>query len=111
MKKKRIVLLTLLTIALGSGGFLFYDWYIKTNAQKAEPSVTQYSWKDAQGIRHFTDREPPVGASDIRIVKGHKYIAPPLVYAIKKKGVETYKKIKKKLLDLKKKKKKKKKGK
>jgi len=105
MKKTLVVILT---IFLGFGGFLYYDWHTKTKARGAEPSISQYSWTDAQGVRHFTDTGPPVGATDIRKIKGHKYIAPPLVYAIKDKGAEYYKKIKEQLLKFKKKKKRKK---
>ena len=101
-------LVVILTIVLGFGGFLYYDWHTKTKARGAEPSISQYSWTDARGTRHFTDTGPPEGATDIRIIKGHKYIAPPLVYAIKDKGAEYYKKIKEQLLKLKKKKKRKK---
>jgi len=105
MKKTLVVILT---IVLGFGGFLYYDWHTKTKARGAEPSISQYSWTDARGTRHFTDTASPEGATDIRIIKGHKYIAPPLVYAIKDKGAEYYKKIKEQLLKLKKKKKRKK---
>jgi len=105
MKKTLVVILT---IVLGFGGFLYYDWHTKTKARGAEPSISQYSWTDARGTRHFTDTGPPEGATDIRIIKGHKYVAPPLVYAIKDKGAEYYKKIKEQLLRLKKKKKRKK---
>jgi len=105
MKKTLVVMLI---IVLGFGGFLYYDWHTKTKARGAEPSISQYSWTDAQGIRHFTDRVPSEGASDIRNIKGHKYIEPPVVHAIKDKGAETYKKIKKRLSKLKKKKKRKK---
>ena len=105
MKKTLVVILT---IVLGFGGFLYYDWHTKTKARGAEPSISQYSWTDARGTRHFTDTGPPEGATDIRIIKGHKYVAPPLVYAIKDKGAVYYKKIKEQLLRLKKKKKRKK---
>ena len=101
MKKTLVIILI---IVLGFGGFLYYDWHTKTKAQAAEPSISQYSWTDDQGIRHFTDTGPPEEVSDIRKIKGHKYIEPPLVYAIKDKGAETYKKIKKRLSKLKKKK-------
>jgi hypothetical protein len=100
MKK---ILVVILTIVLGFGGFLYYDWHTKTNAQGAEPSISQYSWTDARGTRHFSDTAPPEGATDIRKIKGHKYIAPPRVYAIKNKGADYYKKIKKQFSKLKKK--------
>ena len=101
MKKTLVVILI---AVLSFGGFLYYDWHTKTKARGAEPSISQYSWTDARGTRHFTDTGPPEGATDIRTIKGHKYIAAPLVYAIKDKGAEYYKKIKKKLLKLKKRK-------
>ena len=92
--------------AIGCSGFLYYDWHTKTKAQGAEPSISQYSWTDARGTRHFTDTAPPEGAANIKKIKGHKYIAPPLAYTIKNKGVVYYKAIKEKLYKQKKKKKK-----
>ena len=94
MKKALIVIAILI---LGCGGYLFCDWHTKTNQRAAAPSVPQYSWTDPQGVRHFTDRPPPEGATNIEETKGYKYIDPPLVYTIKDKVVEYYKKIKAKL--------------
>ena len=105
MKKALIVIIILI---LGCGDYLFYDWHTKTNQRAAEPSVPQYSWTDAQGTRHYTDRPPPKGATNIRETKGYKYIEQPLVYTIKDKVVEYYKKIKEKLFKGKKKKRRKK---
>jgi hypothetical protein len=79
MKKALVVIMV---IVLGISGFLYYDWHTKTKKQASEPSIPQYSWTDAQGTRHFTDRQS---------------IDPPLVVTIKKKGVEYYKKIKARL--------------
>jgi len=101
-------LVVIFIIVLGFAGFLAYDWHTKAKARGVEPSISQYSWTDAKGIRHFTDTGPPEGATNIKNIKGHKYIAPPLVYAIKDKGAEYYQKIKKKLSNHKKKKKRKK---
>ena len=94
MKKPLVVILVLV---LGGSGFLYYDWHTKTQKQASEPSIPQYSWTDAQGTRHFTDRPPPKGATNIKETKGYKSIDPPLVVTIKKKGVEYYKKIKARL--------------
>lgn len=101
MKKALIVVAILV---LGCGGYLFYDWHTKTNRRAAEPSVPQYSWTDAQGTRHFTDRPPPKGATNIKETRGYEYIDPPLVYTIRDKAVEYYEKIKVKLFKPKKKK-------
>ena len=102
MKKARVVIVV---IVLGFSGFLYYDWHTKTKKQAAEPSIPQYSWTDAQGTRHFTDRPPPKGATNIKETRGYKSIDPPLVVTIKKKVVETYQAIKKKLFKPRKKKK------
>lgn len=101
MKKALIVIGILI---LGFSGFLYYDWHTKTGKRAAEPSVPQYSWTDDQGVRHFTDRPPPKGATDIKKTKGYKYIDPPLVHSIKDKVLEYYNKIKETLFKRKKKK-------
>ena len=101
----RNALVVILVLVLGVSGFLYYDWYTKTNKQAVEPSIPQYSWTDAQGTRHFTDRPPPKGATNIQETKGYKSIAPPLVVTIKNKAIEYYQHIKKKLFKPKKKKK------
>jgi hypothetical protein len=102
MKKGLVVILVTL---LGVSGFLYYDWHTKTRERASEPSIPQYSWTDAQGTRHFTDRPPPQGATNIKETQGYKSIDPPLVVSIKNKAVETYQNIKKKLFKPKKKKK------
>ena len=104
MKKARVVIVV---IVLGFSGFLYYDWHTKTKSQAAEPSIPQYSWTDAEGTRHFTDRPPPKGATNIKETRGYKSIDPPLVVTIKEKVIETYQDIKKKLFKPKKKKKRK----
>jgi len=101
MKKSLVVILA---ITLGFSGFLYYDWHTKTKKQAAEPSIPQYSWTDARGSRHFTDSPPPKGATSIKETKGYKFIEPPLVYTIKNKVVDYYRKIKGKLFKSKKKK-------
>lgn len=107
MKK---ILVVMIAVILGCGGFLFYDWYTKTQMRAAEPSILQYSWTDAKGIRHFTDSPPPKGATNIEETKGYKYIEPPLVMTIKNKAIDYYQHIKETLFKSKKKKKKKIKG-
>jgi hypothetical protein len=104
MKKGLVVILI---IGLGVSGCLYYDWHTKTKKQASEPSIPQYSWTDAQGTRHFTDRPPPQGATNIKETKGYKSLDPPLVVTIKKKVVETYQHIKKTLFKTRKKKKRK----
>ena len=104
MKKALVVIIILI---LGCSGFLYYDWHTKIQKQAAEPSIAQYSWTDAQGTRHFTDRAPPAGATNIEKTKGHKYIGPPLVITLKNKTIEYYDRIKEKISKSKKKKKKK----
>jgi hypothetical protein len=101
MKKALVVIIVLI---LGCGGYLYYDWHTKTSRRAAEPSEPQYSWTDARGVRHFTDRPPPEGATDIRETKGYKYIDQPLVYTIRDKVVEYYNSIKEKLFKRKEKK-------
>ena len=102
MKKALVVILVMI---LGVSGFLYYDWHTKTRKQASEPSIPQYSWTDAKGTRHFTDRPPPPGATDITETKGYKSIDPPLVVSLKNKAVEAYQDIKKKLFKPKKNKK------
>jgi hypothetical protein len=102
MKKALVVILVMV---FGVSGFLYYDWHTKTKTQASEPSIPQYSWTDSQGARHFTDRPPPKGATNIKETKGYKSIDPPLVVSIKNKAIETYQQIKKKLFKPRKKKK------
>ena len=102
MRKALIVILILI---IGTGGFLGWDWYAKTKKQVLEPSITLYYWTDAKGNKHFSDSPPPEDASDVYKDKGYRHIKPPLVVLIKNKGVEFYKKMKKKLFSPNKKKK------
>ncbi len=103
MKKALVIILA---IVLGFSGFLYYDWHTKTKKQTAEPSIPQYSWTDAQGVRHFTDSPPPKGATSIKETKGYRYIDPPLVATIGNKAADYYGRIKEKLFKPKKKEKK-----
>jgi hypothetical protein len=105
-KGMRKILLIITIIILGCCGYLYYDWHVKTKKQAAEPSISQYAWTDPQGIKHFTDSPPPKGATNIKKIKGYKYIEPPLVVTLKKIVVESYGKITEKLFKPKKKKKK-----
>ncbi|MGD2187925.1 MAG: DUF4124 domain-containing protein [Desulfobacterales bacterium] len=99
-------LIVVLILILGVGGFLGWDWYAKTKKQALEPGITLYYWTDAEGNKHFSDSPPPEGAKNIYEEKGYKHIKPPLVVLIKNKGVEFFKKMKKKLFSPKKTKKK-----
>jgi len=101
MKKALVVILVLV---IGFSGFLYYDWHTKTKKQASEPSIPQYSWTDTQGTRHFTDRPPPKGATNIQETKGYKSGDPPLVVTIRNKAVEYYGQVKEKLFKPKKKK-------
>ena len=104
MKK---TLAVILIIVLGFSGFLYYDWHTKTKKQTAEPNIPQYSWTDQDGARHFNDRPPPEGATNIKETKGYQYIEPPLVITLKDKAIEYYNRIKEKISKSKKKKKRK----
>ena len=101
----RRILVVIAILILGCCGYLYYDWHTKTKMQAAEPSISQYSWTDAKGIRHFTDSPPPKGATNIKKIKGYKYIDPPMVVTLKNKVVAYYGKIKEKLFKPKKRKK------
>ena len=104
MKKK--VFIIIIVIILGVGGFLFYDWYVKTQKMAAEPSITLYSWTDKDGKKHFTDTQPPRDAKNVEEIKGYEYIEAPLVVKIKDKTVDFFKWVKGKLFKKKSKKKK-----
>lgn len=106
MMKMQKTLIIIIVIIVAIGGYLGWDWYHKTTEQEREPSITLYYWTDAKGSKHFSDTPPPEGAKDVYTDKGYKHIKPPLVVLIKDKGVEFYKKMKKKLSGRPKKKKK-----
>ena len=104
----RNVLIVILILIIGLGGFLGWDWYDKTTKQQLEPSITLYFWTDAKGNKHFSDAPPPRDARDVYTDKGYKHIKRPLVVMIKEKVIEFYKETKKKLFKPKEKRKKKK---
>jgi hypothetical protein len=95
MKKALIVILIILSLA---GGFLYYDWHVKTKKMEAEPNITLYSWTDENGEKHFTDTQPPRGAKNIEEFKGYEHIRPPFIVQIKDKSIGFFKWIKGKLL-------------
>ena len=94
MKKALIVVLILLC---GTAGFLYYDWHVKTKKLNADPSITLYSWTDAEGKKHFTDTQPPQNAKNFEELKGYEHIEPPLIEKIKDKTIDFYKWVKGKL--------------
>jgi hypothetical protein len=104
MKKAFIIIMIILC---GVGGFLYYDWHVKTKKMAAEPSITLYSWTDENGQRHFTDTQPPRGAKNIEEFKGYEHVKTPLIIRIKDKAVDFFKWIKGTLFKKKKNKKKK----
>jgi len=83
MKKTMAVMIVLL---LGCCGYLYYDWQTKTKKLAAEPHIPQYSYTDAQGTQHFTDRPPPKGATNIKETKGYEYTEQPLVISVREAG-------------------------
>jgi hypothetical protein len=93
----RKALIVIIIIIMGTGGYLGWDWYDKTQNQKLEPSITLYYWTDAAGNKYFSDTAPPKDARNVHKEKGYKHIKPPLIVTIKNKAVEYYKKTKKKL--------------
>ena len=93
----RKAIIIIIIIIIGTGGFLGWDWYDKTQKQKLEPSITLYHWTDAEGNKHISDVAPPQNATNVYTDKGYKYITPPLIVTIKNKAVEYYRETKKKL--------------
>ncbi len=106
--KKALIIIVIIVFAVG--GFLYYDWHVKTKKMVAEPSITLYSWTDENGKKHFTDTQPPQGSKNIQEVKGYDHIEPPLIVKFKDKTIDFYKWIKGKLLKKKDEKEKKKKA-
>jgi len=102
---KKIVLIVLVILFLGATGFLAYDWHVKTTLHEDDQRVTLYSWKDKNGVPHYTDTQPPDGARDIEERKGFKYTDQPLVAKIKDKTVAGFKRVKEKIFKKKKQKK------
>ena len=103
--KKALIVVIIILVAIG--GFLFYDWHVKTKKMAAEPNITLYVWTDDNGEKHFTDTQPPRGAKNIEEFKGYEHVKPPLIIRIKDKAVDIFKWIKGKLFKKKKDKKKK----
>ena len=93
----RNAIIVIIIIIVGTGGFLGWDWYDKTQKQKLEPSITLYSWTDADGNKHISDVAPPQNATNVYKDKGYQYIRPPLIVTIKNKIVEFYKESRNKL--------------
>ena len=91
MKKVFIGILIVLSLA---GGFLYYDWHVKTKKMAAEPNITLYFWTDENGEKHFTDTQPPHGAKNVEEFKGYEHVRPPLIVQIKDKSVDFFKWIK-----------------
>jgi flagellar basal body-associated protein FliL len=94
MKKALIIILIFLGIV---GGFLYYDWHVKSQKMAAEPNITLYAWTDQNGEKHFTDTQPPRGAKNIEEFKGYEHIKPPFIVQIKHKSVDFFNWIKGKL--------------
>ncbi len=85
MKK---ILICLLVIVGIPAGYLVYDWITVSNKRANAPVVNIYSWKDADGMVHFSDKPPPPGAIGIHKTQGQSYVAPPLVVRIKQTASE-----------------------
>ncbi|MDX1708396.1 MAG: DUF4124 domain-containing protein [Desulfobacterales bacterium] len=94
----RKVLIVVIVVIVGIGGYLGWDWYDKTHRRQLEPSITLYYWTDADGEKHISDRPPPQNAKNVYSDKGYKHIRTPLIVSIKNKVVESYLKIRKKLV-------------
>ena len=99
MKKALFIVIIML---VASGGFLFYDWHVKTKKMAAEPNVTLYSWTDENGEKHFTDTQPPRGARNVEEFKGYEHVKPPLITKVRDWSVDFFKWIKGKLFKKKK---------
>ena len=80
MKKTFIVLLVIAGLATG---YLVYDWQLTSKKKAEAPFTTIYSWQDENGNTHFTDKQPPDNARNIKQTQGLKYIKPPLAVRIK----------------------------
>jgi Domain of unknown function (DUF4124) len=89
---KKIVLLLLVSL-LTAGGFLYYDWHVKTKRAATQPPIKLYEWTDQQGVRHFTDTPPPQGDKGVKVTRGSKYISPPLIFLIEAKARTYYYRI------------------
>ena len=90
---KKIVIGLLVIIAL-FGGYLAYDWHSVAAKRTNAPMVDIYSWKDADGTVHFSDKTPPPDALDIHKTQGQAYVAPPLIIRMKQTVAEWFGKAK-----------------
>jgi hypothetical protein len=93
---KKVVIVIILLI-FGLGGYLGWDWYDKTKRQRLEPSVMLYYWTDSKGGKHISDVPPPKGARNVRTEKGWRHIRTPLIVSIKNKAAGIYKRAKRSL--------------
>jgi hypothetical protein len=89
MKKVLIVLLIVIAVL---GGYLVYDWMNVADKRANAPIVNIYSWKDADGLVHFSDKPPPPGAVEIQETRGQAYVAPPLIVRMKESASEWFNK-------------------
>ena len=94
MKKAIIIIIILICMV---AGYLYYDWRVQTQKMAAEPKITLYSWTDKNGVKHFTDTQPPEGVTDFEETEGHKYVEPPLVVKIKERISDFYDWLKRKI--------------
>ena len=90
---KKIAVFIIIFIA-AAAGYLYYDWDTKNKRAALEPKKILYSWTDEKGVKHFTDKEPPGGASNIEKTTGFNYVKPPLVITIKKAALGSYRRTK-----------------
>ena len=88
------VLIVLVVLIGGFAGYLVYDWMAVANKRANAPVVNIYSWKDAGGTVHFSDKPPPPGVEEIHQTRGQAYVAPPLVIRMKQTASEWFGKAK-----------------
>ncbi len=84
------VLIVLLIAITGLGGYLAYDWITVADKRANAPIVNIYSWKDTDGLVHFSDKPPPPDALEIQKTRGQAYIAPPLITRVKERALEWF---------------------
>jgi hypothetical protein len=89
---KKIIIFVVIFIG-ATAGYLYYDWHAKTKRLAEEPSPTLYSWTDEKGVKHFTDKTPPIGAQNVSKAKGFKYVKPPLAITLKQTAVNLYRRV------------------
>jgi hypothetical protein len=89
---KKIIIFVIIFIG-AAAGYLYCDWHAKTKRLAEEPSPTLYSWTDEKGVKHFTDKKPPIGAQNVSKTKGLKYVKPPLVITLKQATVNLYRRV------------------